>query len=133
MATFPRNTPIGPSLTAKLITLIVAGGVMAGTLIMAAAIFASQRDTIAAKGDRIVPGPKAVRVIPLAPAPPPPPPQYVAPPLIPAPVQPAELVLPSPEAAAKPPPPPPRAERNICTAHGLQKVWVNGRSWRCRR
>jgi hypothetical protein len=120
-------------LTAKLSTLIVAGIVMAGTLIMAAAIFASQRDPVAAKGDRIVPGPKAVRVIPLAPAPPPPPPQYVAPPLIPAPVQPAELVLPSPEAAAKPPPPPPRAERNICTAHGLQKVWVNGRSWRCRR
>jgi hypothetical protein len=121
-------------LTAKLSTLIVAGIVMAGTLIMAAAIFASQRDTVAAKGDRIVPGPKAVRVIPLAPAPPPPPPQYVAPPLIPAPVQPAELTLPPPEAAAKPPPPPPpRAERNICTAHGLQKVWVNGRSWRCRR
>jgi hypothetical protein len=118
-------------LTAKLSTLIVAGIVMAGTLIMAAAIFASQRDTVAAKGDRIVPGPKAVRVIPLAPAPPPPPPQYVAPPLIPAPVQPAELTLPPPEPAAKPPPP--RAERNICTAHGLQKVWVNGRSWRCRR
>jgi hypothetical protein len=118
-------------LTAKLSTLIVAGGVMAGTLVLAAAIFASQRDTVAAKGDRIVPAQRAVRVIPLAPAPSPPPPQYVAPPLIPAPVQPAELTLPPPEPAAKPPPP--RAERNICTAHGMQKVWVNGRSWRCRR
>jgi hypothetical protein len=119
-------------LTAKLITLIVAGGVMAGTLVMAAAIFAGQRDTVAPKADRLVPGPRPVRMIPLAPAPPPPPPQYVAPPLIPAPVPPPELVLPAPEPAAKPPR---RVERDICTAHGMRREYYRGRGgwerWRC--